>query len=127
MEEMQISMDEYFKTIKDKISHKYYDLYVMGILAEAGDYFFIKDYIQFDIVVIFFEQYKYAIDICIESIDIKIQEFLKSKNIKFKLRCDLFKTEPENIYIEELAYNEQTMQIILDILDFFYKNYLQRS
>lgn len=122
-DDMQISMDKYFKTIKDKIAYKYYDLFIIGVLADAGDYFFVKDYIQFDIVDIFFEPYKYTIAICIESTNIKIQEFLKSKNIDFGFNFDLFQTKPKNINIEELQYNEQTMQIILDIIDFVYKNY----
>jgi hypothetical protein len=126
-DDMQISMDEYFKTIKDKIAYKYYDLFIFGVLANAGDYFFVKDYIKFDIVDIFFEPYKYTIAIRIESTDIKIQEFLKSKNIdfgfNFGFNFDLFQTKPKNINIEELQYNEQTIQIILDIIDFIYKNY----
>jgi hypothetical protein len=44
-----------------------------------------------------------------------------SKNIEFEVRDDIMNTD---IYIEELQYGEKSTQLILNILDFIYKNYL---
>lgn len=121
-------MNEDFEMIKQKVSDKYYDLFIADKLTNELDYFFGNKYIRFNMIDIFCsykeEIYKGIsnISINIESIDLKIVRFLESKNVDFEVREDAFY---EDICIEELNYGEESTQLILDLLDFVYKNYLQ--
>jgi hypothetical protein len=119
--------NENFEIIKEKILEKYSNIFLIDKLINEYNYFFGNNHVKFNIVDIFcdYEKEIYRgipnISIRIDSLDIKIQKFLESKNIEFEVRDDIMNTD---IYIEELQYGEKSTQLILNILDFIYKNYL---
>lgn len=115
-----ITTKDNYELIKEQIKEKYSNLFIMSKLANDDKYIFEKEYIKFNIINLFFSDEEEIeigipeISLCIDSIDIKLQEWLHSKNITFMVRNDL---EEKDIAIEFKEFNVDNMQIIFDVFD----------
>jgi hypothetical protein len=115
-----IKTKDNYELIRQQIEDRYSNLFIMSKLINDDKYMFAIEYIRFNSINLFFSDEEEIdmglpeLSLYIDNTSMKLQEYLRSKNISFMVRDEL---SHEDIAIEFQEFNMEYMQIIFDVFD----------